>query len=168
MSIALVLELTNSIPINQVLPIVSNALRGILSLTFTPVVVAEKISSGEAVLDTDLIEPSSEMIAFKIVNEPEVATTHAYILDYPEEKTHVAVSLQRWRTPLESALVAAVAIAFGEFLKEEIYDSASFYSTVPSQSATELLERLKLNKNFDDYRFAAQEFYNSLPKAMAR
>lgn len=167
MSIALDLKLTKSIPINRVLPEAGKALQVMLGLTFTPIMTAEMVTDGKALSNADVIEPSSGVIAIRIVNEPEVATVHPFTLDFPDEKTYVAVSLQTWRTPLEAALVAAVAIAFGRYLRGEINDSASFYSAVLSQSATELMERLKLNKSFDDQRLAAQEFYDSLPKAMA-
>lgn len=166
MSIALDIELKRSIPIKHVLPEIGKALREILGLRFNPVVVAEKYVNGGTVLDTDLIEPSSKLIAIKIINEPDVAMINSFTVDFPEEKTYVAIILQPWRTPLAAALVSATAIAFGKYLEETINDSASFYTREPSQTAANLVERLKPDKAFNDYRLAAKEFYSRLPKTM--
>jgi hypothetical protein len=166
MSIAIDLELKNNIPIGPVLPEVGKALQEILALTYIPVIIAEFSVKNEPLIDSYLIEPSSELIAVKIENEPEIATIITYTMDYPIEESRVAVSFCSYRTPLEVALVAAVAIALGRFLKEDIYDSSLFYQTVLNQSAARLAENLRLEGSFDDYKLAAQELYNKLPKAM--
>jgi|SRR5215213_205035 len=168
MSIGLVVKLTHSVPVEEVLSEIGRTLKEILGLSFIPQVVAEEYSNREwGPLRAAVIAYSSSIIGFTIIGEPETAAVFTHVRnggDRPieEQGIFVTVEVAGIRTPLAFALVAAIAITIGRECTTEITDNMPFFSKNFDQSAESFVTNIKLDGYYDDYRAAAQNFYFEL------
>lgn len=182
MSVSLKLELVKPVPISALLPEISGALRTILGLTSDPVLTVEVVSDKEAVSPQSFqIESGAEDVKIGIAGEPEAVTVYPFTIQvspyavppYTEpiplksikDKLLVGLYPESCRTPLELALAAAIAVSFSKYLGSEIVDPIPFYTEGVYHTADNFLSHIKVDRQFDDYRVAAQRFYDRLPKA---
>ena len=170
MSISLTVKLVKPIVISAVLPKIGAALREVLGLSFTPTIVAEEyVSRARVPLRSDTISLESGMIFFEVANEPEIASVVTYQTEHPllsseEQGVFTGVEVGSQRSPLEYALAAAVAAAFGRESGAPVDDYVPFFSEALSQSPDSFINAIRVGGAFDDYRVAAQTFYESLPR----
>lgn len=170
MSISLSVKLTKPMLISAVLPDVIGALQEILGLSFRPIVKAKGFLNRERVpLQSDVVDQKSTMILFEIVDERAVVGVSVYRRDSDhdpggEEGVFATIDVSAWRSPLEYALAAAVAVAFGHQCDTMIMDYMPFYTRRFSQSADKFVKAIKVEATFTDYQTAGQAFYDSLPK----
>lgn len=174
MSIDLNLKLTRPVEIDPLLPQISTFLRVILGQANIPNISAVGYDHDNEMfvpLKSRVIDLSSDTIFFKIDidDEPEIANVGVVQIEHPqlsdeEQGLLVYVNSGSQRTPLEFALVAAVAAAIGYHLDTPVIDDMPFFTTgIDGQSANEFVNAIKVKGIFDDYRTAAQSFYESLP-----
>jgi len=173
MSIDLNLKLTRPVEIDPLLPQISTFLRVILGQANIPNISAVGYDYNNEMfvpLKSSVIDLSSDTIFFKvdIDDEPEIANVGVIQIDQPElsdeeQGFFVYVNSGSQRTPLEFALMAAVAAAIGYHLDTPVIDDRPFFTDIESQSANEFVNAIKVKALFDDYRMAAQSFYESLP-----
>jgi hypothetical protein len=185
MSISLKLELVKPIPISNLLSEIGEALRAILGLKFDPVITAEVVSTKEtAALQSFQIEAGAEDVKIGIAGEPETVTVYPFTvpvspyaappytepipLESIKDKLLVGIYPETCGTPLELALAAAIAVSFSKHLESEIVDSIPFYTEGLYHTADNFLSHVKVDHQFDDYRVAAQRFYDRLPKALGQ
>jgi hypothetical protein len=172
MAIDVHIKLVKPIEVDVLIPLVSEALKEILGLANKPNIKVEGYDYDNEVsipLKSHLIDSQSSTILFKIDDEPEIADITVFQVEHPqlddaEIGAFVAVSSRSQRTPLEFALLGAVATAIGNYLDVPIIDDRPFFTSIHhSQSAREFIAAIKVKEHFDDYQIAAQAFYNSLP-----
>jgi len=170
MSISLSVKLTKPMFISAVLPDVVEALQEILGLSFRPSVIAEHFLNRKRVpLQSNVIDQESKMILFEIINERAVVSISVYRRDLDHEPgeeggVFATIDVSAWRSPLEYALAAAVAAAFGHQCNTMITDYMPFYTRRFNQSADRFVNSIKVEGTFTDYQTAGQVFYDSLPK----
>ena len=182
MSISLKLELVKPIPVTALLSEISGALRTILGLVFDPVISAEVVSTpGAMPAQSFQIKLGAEDVKIKIAGEPEAVTVYPFTvpvssyavppytepitLESIRDKLLVGLFSETCRTPLELALVASIAVSFSKYLESEIVDPIPFYTEGLYHTADGFLNTIKVDRQFDSYRLAAQRFYDRLPKA---
>jgi hypothetical protein len=169
MSISLTLKLVTPLPIGAMLPKIGVALQEVLRLSETPLIIAEGyVNRIRSPLRSDTLSLGSGTIFFEIINEPEIASVVVYEIQHPllsneEQGVFTSVHVSSFRTPLEYALVAAVAASFSRELDTPVIDNRPFFTEVLSQSADSFVEAIKVKDVFEDYRLAAQAFYSLLP-----
>jgi hypothetical protein len=172
--VSLNLKLVKPLAISTLIAETSSALQEILRLSFTPIIVAEEYVNQKRIpLRSEEVRSDSGMLFLEILNEPEVVSIVTFEVEHPllsdeEQGAFIGISANTWRTPLEDALAAAVAVAFARKLGTVIEDNACVYSPVLSQSAESFIDAVKVKEPFDDYRVAAQRFYEALPQALER
>jgi hypothetical protein len=183
MSVSLKLELVKPLDVGSLLPEIGSILMVMLGLTFDPVIRAETMA-GQAIIPLQVPDIKSEAgdIKIKIVGEPETVTVYPFSVPFSPyagppytepiplesiiDKIMVGIYPETCRTPLELALAAAIAVSFGRYLESEIVDPIPFFTRDLYPQADSFLSQIKVSRQFDDYRLAAQEFYDNLPKAM--
>jgi hypothetical protein len=171
MAIDLHIKLVKPVEVDTLIPLISEALREILGLSSKPNIKAEGYDYDKEVsvpLKSRLIDSQSGTIFFKIDDEPEIADITVFQAEHPqlddeEIGAFVAISSRSQRTPLEFALLGAVAAAIGNYLDVPIIDDRPFFTGIHRQLAREFIAAVKVKEHFDDYQIAAQTFYNSLP-----
>jgi hypothetical protein len=168
MSVSLGVKLTKLMYINVVLPEIAEVLQEILGLPFKPSVTAEGfVNRRRMPLRSNIIGQESEMILFEIENEQAVVGVTVYRreadhLPGEEEGVYAAIEVSAWRSPLEYALAASIAAAFGRQCSTPITDYMPFYTKTFRQSANEFIDSIKVLGTFTDYQTAGQVFYDSL------
>lgn len=173
MSIDLNLKLTRPVEIDPLLPQISTFLRVILGQVNIPNISAVGYDHDNEVfvpLKSRVIDLSSGESLFKIDidDEPEIVGVGVVQIEHPqlsdeEQGLFVYVNSGSQRTPLEFALMAAVAAAISYHLDTPVIDDRPFFTDIESQSANEFVDTIKVKGLFEDYRIAAQCFYESLP-----
>jgi hypothetical protein len=155
MSTLIRVEEVEPIEVGLILPDISEALRKILGLTYSPPVIAvDWIEYERELPDSHLIGPGKkEIIGIKPDEGKAIASVSTY-----EDQKYVYISPNRWRTALESALAAAVAVALAEYSDSEISDSALAFTREYSQPAEIFLKAIKAERTYYDVDEAAEEF----------
>jgi hypothetical protein len=184
MSVSLKLELVKPIDVGSLMPEIGSILKALLGLTFDPVIRTETMAGQETIsLQTPHIESGTGDIRINIVGEPEAVTVYPFTVPFspyagppytepipPEsiiDKLMIGIYPDTCRTPLELALAAAIAVAFGRHLGSEVVDPIPFFTKDLFHPANSFFSQVKVDRQFDNYRTAAQEFYDNLPKAKA-
>ena len=173
MSIDLNLKLIRPVKIDLLLPQVSKILKVILGQANIPNITAvgyDYDNKDFVPLKSNVIDLSSGMILFKmdIDEEPEIVNVGVVQIEHPqlsdeEQGSFIYVNSGSQRTPLEFALMAAVAAAIGCYLDTPVIDDRPFFTAIQNQSANEFVNAIKVKDFFNDYRTASQVFYQSLP-----
>jgi hypothetical protein len=170
-------KLTRPVEIDLLLPKIGAALKEILCLTISPDIKAERYDDDDEVFlprDFRIIDQSSGTVTFKIADEPELADVVPCHVEHPmlsneEQGDFLSVSSRSRRTPLEHALLAAVAAALSAHLDTPVIDDMSFFIEASSGlPAGEFVNTIRMSGHFDDYRKAATYFYGSLPRKKSR
>lgn len=152
-------ESTKSFYLGTILPRVSQSLRLILGLAYTPTLVGVQRWKPEEILPgTYSVKLDADSFGIKFVGED------ALVSVAPSQK-HMAICISpdSWRSKLESALAAAVAIAIGEYSESEISDPGLAYTKEANQSAKQFTESLMVDMAFNDLNKAAEYFFSRLP-----
>ena len=158
MSVLLRVDRVRPVQIDAILPRIGAALKDILGLKREPRLVATKMYRLDDILPgTYCINPGATNIGIRV--DGEVAAVSVFSR---EGIDHLVISPDCWRTNLESALAAAVAIALAEHSETEISDSALAYTTTFSQSADSFAESVRVDKTFDNINEAAEAFFAGL------
>lgn len=169
MSIGLVVQMTHPIVIRELLPKIGVALQEILALSFRPEILGQEYADRKwGPLQSDHITAASRLIGFEVRGESEIVAVCAHVRggDHRTRDEHgifMGIEVVGQRTPLEFALTAAVAIAVGRQCRADVTDNMPFFSVTFDQPADTFASSIKLQGVFDDYRVAAQVFYDSLP-----
>jgi hypothetical protein len=133
-------EEVESIEVGLILPDVGKALSLILGLAFNlDLVAVDRFQEETTLPDSYCIKPGTQdLIRIKSLEGQAVISVSTH-----KDQRFVYVSPDVWRTVLERALAAAVAIALAEYSGSEITDSALAYTKVFSQPSKEFAESLK-------------------------
>ncbi len=154
MSTLIYVEQAKPIQIDALLSESSKALRSILGLSFDLELGAKfRWKTERPVPETYRLEPGFEDISIQLHGESADVT-----VSQSAEDDAVVVSPNIWRTVLEYALAAAIAIALAKYSDGEISDSASAYTKVYRQMADEFAQSIKVEGSYDNIKDAAQAF----------
>lgn len=145
--------------LSVMLPRVSESLRLILGLTYTPTLVGvQRWKPAEPLPERYPVELDSDGFGIKINGEL------AMVSVAPSEKYGaICISPDGWRSKLESVLAAAVAIAISEYSESQISDPALAYTKEASQPVKAFAESLKVDMIFNDINEAAELLFSRLP-----
>jgi hypothetical protein len=161
MSTLIRVEEVEPIEIGLILPDVSNALRLILGLAFNlDLVAVDRFQERTILPESYCIKPENQdLIGIKCLEGQAIVSVGTH-----EDKKYAYISPDGWRTALERALAAAVAIALAEYSASEISDSALAYTQVFSQSSQEFAQALKPEEDrlYYDVEEAAEAFITRL------
>ena len=170
-------KLTRPVEIDLLLPKIGTALREILCLRTSPDIKAEWYDYNDEVFlpqNFRIIDQSSGRAIFEIDDEPENVFVEPFHVEHPmlsseEQGDFLSVSSCSRRTPLEHALLAAVAAALSAHLDTPVIDDMSFFIEASSDlPADEFVNTIRMSGHFNDYRKAATYFYGSLPRKKSR
>ena len=170
MSVDLDVNLREPVAFSIVLPKVATTVREILGLSFIPQIVAEDyVSRIRVPLSSEKLCHGSSEVLIGIPGEPETASVGTYLIDEPqlpraEQGVYAYVNVSWERSPLEYALAAAFAVTLGRELGVPVIDDACFYTSALSLGANEFIDVIRVGEVYDDYRVAAQVFYDALPR----
>ena len=172
MSIDLNVKMRRPVEVDPLLPQISTFLRVILGQANIPNIIAVTYDYDNEVfvpIKSRVIDLSSGEILFKIDIDdgPEIAGVGVVRIEDPqlsneEQGLFAYVSSSSQRTPLEFALIAAVAAAISASLDSPVIDDMPFFTTTQSQSANQFVNAIKAKVSFGNYKLAAQFFYDSL------
>jgi hypothetical protein len=160
MSVLLWVENARPFYLNELLPRVNDVLKSLLGIKDDIKLKGVQTWKPEENLQEMVyIELHSPSFGVKVIGET------ALVSVIPSEKYKaMCVSPDGWRSKLEYALAAAVAIAICECSESVITDSGGVYTKAPySQSAKEFAESIKVAEGFDDFNKAAHVFISRLP-----
>jgi hypothetical protein len=145
--------------LDQLLPKAGVALKFILGLTSPPELIGVQTWQPEAQLPKSYhVEMDSSSFGIKVDGE------NAMVYVAPSKNYgHICISPDGWRSKLEYALAAAVAIALAESFGTKISDPGCAYVRAPSnQAANKFAESIKVKGTFDDINEAANAFFSRL------
>ena|SRR5215471_4447126 len=160
MSIDLYLELTRPISLRLLLPKARAMLAEILGVPSVPELTLHALEGGERVevATHELIPEESPLFLVSMTGEPETVALNAH-------GTHVSLMMASWRSNLEYALGAALAIALARELGVRIiHDDSGFFSDEHQISPDDLLQRLKIAGTCSDYQEAAAQLEGRLDR----
>jgi hypothetical protein len=154
MSTLIYVEQARPIQIDVLLSESSKAIRSILGLSFDPELSAKfRWKTERPMPETYWLDQGFEDISIQLQGESADVTVSESAAD-----AAVVVSPNMWRTVLEYALAAAVAIALAKYSGGEISDSASAYTKVYRQMADKFTQSIKVEGTYDNIKDAAQAF----------
>jgi hypothetical protein len=160
MAILLRVEDAQPFDLDQLLPKAGEALKIVLGLTSSLKLIGIQTWKPEAQLPQSYhVEMDSGSFGIKVDGE------NAMVYVAPSKNYgHICISPDGWRSKLEYALAAAVAIALAESFGTKISDPGCAYVRAPSnQSANKFAESIKVKGTFDDVNEAANAFFARLP-----
>jgi hypothetical protein len=164
MAVLLRVERPRAVTLDLVLPEISRALRGILGLDYEPELIATKMYDFEEPLPCSTnVRAGSTSLAIKVKTENAAVSVFSR-----EGADYITISPDCWRTKVESALAAAVAVALADYSGSEISESGLTYSSSFRQTARQFLQSVRVSERFDSINEAAEAFFAGLASVKRR
>lgn len=176
MSVSLFVSLERSVTLAEIESLTCSALGKILNVEPSPEVVARfdpSWSVGEAAVD--LLQADSKRVLCSIPGYEEQASimllklpskADYYGNDTASYRDFLSIKWAYMRSPLNSALCAAIAAGIALSQDAEIHDNGGFYTMNTEPTPREFVETLALPLPQKDLQEAAALLYDRMPKSI--
>jgi hypothetical protein len=175
MSVALLVRLKHSLPLNEVGPAASLALRELLNLDRDPVVSARFDPDRRGGELTGLVTENSSRVICALSGYEERVRIMPFVVPVQiptsdgsysfTDQSYLSIDWLFNKTPLCWALVAAAAVGTARKLGSEVEDNASFFSNIITQDPDDFCRSLKIPTQQVKVEVAAEMLYAKMPKS---